>query len=91
MPVNPQDLHALEVALRDSRNMDVLRALTRLSNMPTTPEQLQSAIRDLGIVRTYIEERVPHALQAIATQVFNEHAAEVERVYRASLQQEAGA
>lgn len=89
MPVNPQDLHALEVALRDSRNMDVIRALARLSNMPTTADQLQAVIRDLGIVRTYIEERVPESLKAIATQVFTEHAEEIQRVYRVSIQKDA--
>lgn len=82
MPVDQAALHALEVALRDSRNMDVIRALSRLTVMPKTQDQLHAAVHDMNVVRTFIEQRMSGELQAVATQVFAEHGEEMRRVFK---------
>lgn len=82
MSVDANDLHALEVALRDSRNMGVIRAVSRLSVMPTTQDQLHAALQDMRVVKAFIEERIPAHLRPVATEVFLEHSEEIQRVFR---------
>ncbi|MDH0740973.1 hypothetical protein [Stenotrophomonas maltophilia] len=81
MSVDPQTLHALEVVLRDSRNMGVIMALGRLSVMPRTQDELQTTIRDMEVVRSFIQERVPASLRDAATAVFTEHASCVRKQF----------
>ncbi|AOY69392.1 hypothetical protein QYG06_19880 [Xanthomonas euvesicatoria] len=81
MSVEPQTLHALEVVLRDARNMGVIMALGRLSVMPRTQDELQTTIRDLEVVRSFIQERVPASLRDAATAVFTEHASSVRKQF----------
>lgn len=74
MSADPQTLHALEVVLRDSRNVEVLMALNSLSTQPATQAELHAAVRNMTIVRKFIEDRVPEPLKPAATAVFVEHA-----------------
>lgn len=74
MSADPQTLHALEVVLRDSRNVEVLMALNSLSTLPTTQAELHAAVRNMATVRKFIEDRVPPPLKSAATAVFVEHA-----------------
>lgn len=83
MSVDPLHLHAIEVVLRDSRNMGVIMALNRLTNPPSTQDELHRTIRDMGIVRDFIKDNVPDELKAPATAMFSEHAQHVNRHFRA--------
>lgn len=71
--VDPKALHAIEVVLRDSRNMTVIMALARLGMMPTTQDGLQATIRDMRVVQDFIATRIPDALKAAATTLFTAH------------------
>ncbi|MDQ1090702.1 hypothetical protein QE400_000115 [Xanthomonas sacchari] len=84
MSDDQQALHALEVVLRDSRNMGVIMALGRLSVMPRTQDELHTTIRDLEIVRSFIQDRVPARLLDAATKVFTEHASRVREQFSAA-------
>ncbi|ASK94732.1 hypothetical protein KWH04_18100 [Xanthomonas campestris pv. trichodesmae] len=84
MSADDQALHALEVVLRDSRNMGVIMALGRLSVMPRTQDELQTTIRDMEVVRSFIQDRVPAGLLDAATRVFTEHATRVREQFSAA-------
>lgn len=84
MSVDSMQLHAIEVVLRDSRNMGVIMALNRLTIEPATQDELHRTIRDMDVVRNFIEENVPDELQAAATAMFTEHAQSVHRHFRAA-------
>jgi len=78
--------HLVEIALRDSRNLDVIMALDRLVELPNTMQELERATADLKIVRTFVTERLPEGLRAEAGAMFVEHARKIEAHYRAEQQ-----
>lgn len=84
MSVEPRDLHAIEVVLRDSRNMGVIMALNRLTIEPRTQDELHRTIRDMDVVRTFIQDNVPDELKGPATTMFAEHAKKVHRYFKAA-------
>lgn len=81
MSVDPLRLHAIEVVLRDARNMGVIMALNRLTIEPATQDELHRTIRDMDVVRNFIQENVPDELKAAATAMFAEHAQKVHRCF----------
>ncbi|MDH0342010.1 hypothetical protein [Chromobacterium haemolyticum] len=81
---NADDMLLIEVALRDSRHLDVIMALDRLVILPETEDALQAAMRDLEKVRTFINEHLPERLRATAKAMFVEHGRQVEGHFRAA-------
>lgn len=81
---NADDMLLIEVALRDSRHLDVIMALDRLVILPETEEALQAAMRDLEKVRAFINERLPERLRSTAKAMFVEHGRHVESYFRAA-------
>lgn len=80
--VEMNDMLLIEVALRDSRHMDVIMALDRLVLLPATEEDLQAAMRDLETVKTFINQHLPERLRATAKDMFIEHGRKVESHFR---------
>lgn len=76
------DTILVEVALRDMRNMDVIKALDRLVLLPTTREQLQRALADLSAVQRFIKE-LPEQVQVAAKSMFIDHGRLIESHFRA--------
>jgi hypothetical protein len=82
--MNNDDLLLIEVALRDSRHLDVIMALDRLVILPETQEGLTAAMKDLETVKGFINERLPQRLRATARAMFVEHGRRVEAHFRAA-------
>lgn len=76
------DAILVEVALRDMRNMDVIKALDRLVLLPTTRHELQRALADLAAVQRFIRE-LPEQVQVAAKSMFIEHGRLIESHFRA--------
>jgi hypothetical protein len=79
MSVDELQLHAIEVVLRDSRNMGVIMALNRLTIEPSTQDELHRTMRDMDVVRSFIQDNVPDSLKTTAAAMFAEHAQKVQR------------
>lgn len=76
------DALLVEVALRDMRNMDVIKALDRLVLLPSTRKELQRAVADLAAVQRFIRD-LPEQVQAAAKSMFIEHGRQIESHFRA--------
>ncbi len=70
---------AIQLLLRDTRNLDHIMALDRLVVMPETKAAMADTMNDLRIVKTFIEQKLPASLKSEATRLFIEHAAAIER------------
>lgn len=81
---NTDDLLLIEVALRDSRHLDVIMALDRLFIMPEREDALQVAMRDLETVKTFINEHLPARLRATARAIFVDHGRSIGDHFRAA-------
>ena len=80
---NADDMLLIEVALRDSRHLDVIMALDRLLILPEREEVLQAAMRDLETVRNFINKHLPERLRATAKAMFVEHGRTIGDHFRA--------
>ncbi|MGX9960617.1 hypothetical protein ACW0US_17865 [Xanthomonas euvesicatoria] len=80
------DIHLVEVALRDSRNIDVIMAMDRLVLLPEGLPDMQSALQDMERVKEFAAAKVPVPLRERAKEVFMEHA----NFLRAHLSQKKG-
>ena len=70
---------AIQLLLRDTRNIDHIMALDRLVVMPETKVAMAETMNDLRIVKTFIEQKLPASLKPEATRLFIEHAAAIEK------------
>jgi hypothetical protein len=82
--VNADDLLMIEVALRDSRHIEVIMALDRLFLMPTHEQALQASMQDLEVVKRFINEHLPERLRAPARAIFVEHGRSMGDHFRAA-------
>ncbi|NMX77605.1 hypothetical protein HBO23_32070 [Pseudomonas sp. WS 5532] len=85
---NAEDALLIEVALRDSRHVGVIMALDRMMLLPVNEEQLQVAMRDLELVKTFINTNLPSGLRESARAMFVEHGRLVANHYRTHLASE---
>jgi len=85
---NSDDLLLIEVALRDSRHIEVIMALDRLFLMPDNEASLQAAMLDLDIVKRFINEHLPERLRAPARAIFVEHGRSMGDHFRAAQNRE---
>lgn len=85
---NTDDLLLIEVALRDSRHIEVIMALDRLFLMPDDEASLQAAMLDLEIVKRFINENLPERLRAPARAIFVEHGRSMGDHFRAAQNRE---
>ncbi|CAG9170003.1 hypothetical protein LMG23994_01771 [Cupriavidus pinatubonensis] len=83
--VNADDMLLIEVALRDSRHLEVIMALDRLVILPQTEEALQSAMQDLEAVKEFINKRLPERLRTTAKTMFIEHGRVIASHFRSVL------
>ncbi|TAL63653.1 MAG: hypothetical protein EPN79_15985 [Burkholderiaceae bacterium] len=72
----------VEVALRDMRNLEVIKALDRLVLLPSTKEQLRASLADLNTVQAFIQH-LPDQIQHAARAMFIEHGRLIESHFRA--------
>lgn len=56
----------LEIALRDSRNLEVIIALDRLIILPESEAALHAAMKDLETVKSFINTKLPGHLKEYA-------------------------
>ena len=70
------DDHTLlvEVALRDSRNIDVIMSMDRLVILPRGVSEMQGALQDMERVKDFAAAKVAPALRDCAKELFMEHA-----------------
>lgn len=70
-----QGLHMVEVALRDSRNFDVILAADRLVRMPPRGDKaaLRQTVEDMGVFKDFVDSRIPDSLYDAAASIFLEH------------------
>ncbi|MBB3923894.1 MULTISPECIES: hypothetical protein [Xanthomonas] len=66
--------HLVEVALRDSRNIDVIMSMDRLVLLPAGLPEMKSAMQDMERVKDFAAGRVPVGLRDHAKEIFMEHA-----------------
>lgn len=81
--VDTDDMLMIEVALRDSRHLEVIMALDRLVLLPETEEALQAAMQDLEAVKGFINQHLPERLRAPAKTMFIEHGRMIASHFRA--------
>ncbi len=74
-------VHLVEVALRDSRNLDVILAMNRLVPMPDPSDKaaVRQTVEDMKQVKDFVESRVPDELYESAVAIFIEHKDELMR------------
>lgn len=71
----------VEVALRDSRNLDVILAMNRLVPLPDPGDKasVRQTVEDMKQVKEFVESRIPDALYESAVAIFIEHKDELMR------------
>ncbi|MBH4098093.1 hypothetical protein I5M83_22155 [Pseudomonas aeruginosa] len=75
----------LEIALRDSRNLEVIIALDRLIILPDSEATLHAAMKDLEVVKSFINTKLPDHLKEFAKELFVQHGRLVAAHYKAKL------
>ncbi|CRP50306.1 hypothetical protein [Pseudomonas aeruginosa] len=76
----------LEIALRDSRNLEVIIALDRLIILPESEAALHAAMKDLETVKSFINTKLPGHLKEYARGLFVQHGRLVAEHYKAKLE-----
>lgn len=76
----------LEIALRDSRNLEVIIALDRLLLLPENEAALHAAMKDLETVKSFINTKLPSHLKEFARGLFVQHGRLVAEHHRAKLE-----
>ncbi len=67
------ELHMVEVALRDLSNIPVIRAMDRLVALPRTQADLRATMDDLELVKQFVAKAIPDSLREPAAQMFTQH------------------
>lgn len=70
-----------EMFLRDSRMVEVIISLDRLSVMPEDELSLDSSLKDMGRLKSFINDNLPRHLQDQASSIFTEHAIAMKENY----------
>jgi len=73
------ELHMVEVALRDLSNIPVIRAMDRLVALPRTQADLRATMDDLELVKQFVAKAIPDSLREPAAQMFTQHVDHVMR------------
>lgn len=76
----------LEIALRDSRNLEVIIALDRLIILPESEAALHAAMKDLETVKSFIQYEVAWPPQRVCQGLFVQHGRLVAENYKAKLE-----
>ena len=71
--VEINELHMVEVALRDLSNIPVIRAMDRLNALPRTQSDLRAAMEDLELVKQFVAKAIPDTLREPAAHMFTQH------------------
>lgn len=75
----------LEIALRDSRNLEVIIALDRLLLLPENEAALHAAMKDLETVKSFINTKLPSHKSAMLDKQSSGKLFKVAEHYRAKL------
>jgi len=72
----------VEIAVRDSRHLNVIMAMDRLNILPASESDLKLAMDDLDTVRKFFSKHLPVRLREPAKAMFIEHAKSIESHFR---------